>query len=68
MYNRAKSLLTACQNVPEYFIDLRDLSRVFTGIGLMNGQECQGVDELFRLWVHEIMRVFGDKLTNDNER
>lgn len=54
--------------MPAGFINMRDLYHVFSGIGLMDSQSCQGVDELFRLWVHEIIRVFGNKFSSDIER
>lgn len=54
--------------IPHYFLDYKDVARIFTGIGLMSAHKCQSVDELFRLWVHELMRVFGDKFTSNSDK
>lgn len=68
IYQKVKKFSEQACKMPATFIDIKDLSSVFSGIGLMNGQSCQGVDELFRLWVHEMIRVFGDKFPSDNDR
>ncbi|XP_065211052.1 dynein axonemal heavy chain 3-like [Planococcus citri] len=65
VFQKAKKLVSISKKIPSYFLDYKDIFRVFSGIGLMSAHKCQGVDELFRLWVHELMRVFGDKFETD---
>lgn len=61
-----------------YIFNMRDLSRVFQGILLTpkstiltGGQQTPTDDQatiLLRLWRHECMRVFADKLVNNEEK
>lgn len=50
-----------------YTWNLRDLSALFTGMAAA-GSTLQSVDDLARLWVHESLRVFGDRLVDDQDR
>lgn len=68
VYEKVKILVQKQQKLPTFFIDLKDVKRVLTGIGLISSHACQGSEELFRLWVHEVMRVFADKLHSDQDR
>eukprot|EP00116_Pleurobrachia_bachei_P005950 sb/3466212/ len=49
-----------------YLFNLRDFSRVVGGILLM--KECNDPEILLRLWLHEVYRVFYDRLTDDHDR
>lgn len=50
-----------------YTWNLRDLSSIFTGMAAA-GSNLQSVDDLARLWIHESLRVFGDRLVDDQDR
>ena len=51
-----------------YTFNLRDVSKVISGICLCTKKEIPNSDVLTRLWAHEITRVFGDRLVNDEDR
>ncbi|CAJ1429265.1 unnamed protein product [Effrenium voratum] len=51
-----------------YTFNLRDFSKVICGVLLLKKNECEGTERHVRLWVHEILRVFGDRLIDDNDR
>ncbi|CAE7798107.1 DNAH7, partial [Symbiodinium necroappetens] len=51
-----------------YTFNLRDFSKVISGVLLLKKNECEGPDRHVRLWAHEILRVFGDRLIDDNDR
>lgn len=51
-----------------YTFNLRDFSRVIKGILLVPAARMQDPDKLIRLWVHEVYRVFHDRLVDDNDR
>eukprot|EP00931_Biecheleriopsis_adriatica_P059470 TRINITY_DN3558_c0_g1_i1.p1 TRINITY_DN3558_c0_g1~~TRINITY_DN3558_c0_g1_i1.p1 ORF type:complete len:4293 (+),score=1112.20 TRINITY_DN3558_c0_g1_i1:173-13051(+) len=51
-----------------YTFNLRDFSKVVCGVLLLKKSECEGADRHVRLWVHEIFRVFGDRLIDDTDR
>ncbi|CAK9809640.1 Dynein axonemal heavy chain 1 [Anthophora quadrimaculata] len=51
-----------------YTFNLRDLSKVFQGMLMMNPQKVQTREKLLLLWYHENLRVFSDRLINDTDR
>lgn len=65
--NTANELLPTPMKV-HYTFNLRDFAKVTCGILLLKKNECNGADGHVRLWVHEIMRVFGDRLIDDTDR
>ncbi|XP_060028831.1 dynein axonemal heavy chain 3 isoform X1 [Erinaceus europaeus] len=51
-----------------YVFNLRDFSRVIQGVLLCPHTHLQDVEKLIRLWIHEIYRVFYDRLTDHEDR
>ncbi|XP_072257291.1 dynein axonemal heavy chain 3-like [Pyxicephalus adspersus] len=55
-----------------YIFSLRDFSRVIQGIMLLKptqiDQSSAGAEKLMRLWIHEVYRVFCDRLVNSQDR
>ncbi|KAL5473898.1 hypothetical protein EMCRGX_G028462 [Ephydatia muelleri] len=51
-----------------YVFNLRDFSRVVSGVLLVPKTHMQEGDKLIRLWVHEVYRVFYDRLVDDADR
>lgn len=51
-----------------YTFNLRDVSRVFQGILMVKNGVVKDVDTVTRLWVHEVSRVFYDRLINEEDR
>nr|XP_050853938.1 dynein axonemal heavy chain 12-like isoform X4 [Vespula vulgaris] len=47
---------------PHYSFNLRDLTRVILGFTLIKKESAETRSEFTKLWVHEILRVFGDRL------
>lgn len=51
-----------------YVFNLRDFSRVIRGVLLVPSTHMQEADKLTRLWIHEVYRVFYDRLVDDSDR
>lgn len=51
-----------------YTFNLRDFSRVIKGILLVPASRMQDPEKLVRLWVHEVYRVFHDRLVDENDQ
>jgi len=51
-----------------YTFNLRDLSKVFQGISKTNARAMKSDEDLIKLWAHECLRVFQDRLINLTDR
>lgn len=51
-----------------YTFNLRDFSRVVQGCLLMKKQSLENKHTMIRLFVHEVFRVFYDRLVDDKDR
>jgi dynein heavy chain len=50
-----------------YTFNLRDLAKVFQGMLMSDQKKLTTKEQLARLWVHECHRVFGDRLTCEED-
>lgn len=51
-----------------YTFNLRDFSRVIRGCLLIEKDSVENKQTMIRLFVHEVLRVFYDRLINDEDR
>ncbi|GFX52653.1 dynein heavy chain 3, axonemal [Trichonephila clavipes] len=51
-----------------YVFNLRDFARVIYGVLLMPRTHLMEMNKLVRLWIHEVYRVFYDRLIDDSDR
>ncbi|KAM5191717.1 dynein axonemal heavy chain 10 [Mantella aurantiaca] len=51
-----------------YIFNLRDLSRVFHGLVLTTPERFQTVNQMVRVWRNEALRVFHDRLINEDDK
>ncbi|XP_036755222.2 dynein axonemal heavy chain 3 isoform X5 [Manis pentadactyla] len=51
-----------------YVFNLRDFSRVIQGVLLCPHTHLQDVEKFIRLWIHEVYRVFCDRLIDNEDR
>eukprot|EP01107_Rhizomastix_libera_P003543 TRINITY_DN1618_c0_g1_i1.p1 TRINITY_DN1618_c0_g1~~TRINITY_DN1618_c0_g1_i1.p1 ORF type:complete len:3854 (-),score=1122.51 TRINITY_DN1618_c0_g1_i1:31-10566(-) len=51
-----------------YVFNLRDMSKVFQGLLQAQRESIDSADTMIKLWVHENLRVFYDRLVDDEDR
>ncbi|CAG9861035.1 unnamed protein product [Phyllotreta striolata] len=51
-----------------YIFNLRDFSRLIQGCSLLKRESVENKKIFSKLWVHEVMRIFYDRLTEDKDR
>ena len=54
--------------LPHYQVGMRCIERVLEGIQQVAASHLSDVNKLHRLWIHEICRVWADRLTSDDHR
>eukprot|EP00744_Colponema_vietnamica_P002637 GILI01004106.1.p1 GENE.GILI01004106.1~~GILI01004106.1.p1 ORF type:complete len:1989 (+),score=654.53 GILI01004106.1:157-5967(+) len=68
VYNRISKELLPTPARSHYTFNLRDVSKVFQGILMVRPHSVPSEDSLARLWIHETMRVFHDRLINNEDK
>ncbi|XP_033631251.1 dynein heavy chain 3, axonemal-like [Asterias rubens] len=70
VYKAAVSNFLPTPSKSHYVFNLRDFSRVIRGILLIPNTHLKedDKDKLIRLWIHEVYRVFYDRLIDDKDR
>merc|ERR1719392_625756 len=64
IFNRISTELLPTPAKFHYTFNLRDISKVFQGILSIKPQKCPNTETMMKLWLHESMRVFYDRLIN----
>ena len=75
LYERAVQVLLPLPSKSHYSFNLRQVSELVQGLTLVPSKKVTGVSDdkhqlslLMRLWVHESLRVFSDRLVNEEDK
>eukprot|EP00644_Phytophthora_capsici_P000329 jgi/Phyca11/5088/fgenesh1_pm.PHYCAscaffold_4_\ len=68
LYQSAMLSLLPTPKKSHYTFNLRDFSRIVQGIMLVVPNDQFNANSLVKLWVHESLRVIGDRLIDDEDR
>ncbi|KAF5218447.1 dynein heavy chain [Trypanosoma cruzi] len=68
IFNKTRDTMRPKPTTPHYTFNLRDLAKVFQGITQVTPRVCKLKRSVTRLWIHELLRCFYDRLATQEDR
>ena len=68
LFNQVQSEFLPIPSSTHYSFNMRDISKVFQGLYLADKAFMENKDQIIKLWGHEILRVFYDRLINEADQ
>ena len=67
LFERTKSEFKPVPATVHYTFNMRDISKVFEGLFLADNRFCDAKETIVKMWAHEVLRVFYDRLINEKD-
>lgn len=67
LFGRVQRTMLPTPSKSHYVYNLRDLRKVFLGIARGVGKQLNQDEDLIKLWQHECLRVFADRLVPEDQ-
>ncbi|CBH18135.1 dynein heavy chain, putative [Trypanosoma brucei gambiense DAL972] len=68
IFNKVRDAMRPKPATPHYTFNLRDLAKVFQGVTQVTQRVCKTRLSITRLWIHEMLRCFFDRLATKEDR
>jgi dynein heavy chain len=68
IYNRISNDKRATPAKFHYVFNLRDVSKVIQGILMAKPASIKGPEDMAKLWLNEVLRIFSDRLINEEDK
>ena len=68
VYDKIRLVMRPTPSKSHYTFNLRDVSKVFQGVLMIDKKACPSGDVMARLWAHECSRVFHDRLVSVEDK
>ena len=68
LFNQVQDDFLPTPTKPHYQFNMRDISKVFQGLYLADRNFYESKEQVVKLWAHEVLRVFSDRLINTDDQ
>ncbi|XP_015173622.1 PREDICTED: dynein heavy chain 7, axonemal-like [Polistes dominula] len=68
VYNSIFNILRPIPTKVQYLFNIRDIYKVISGCSLIQKESVDAKIVFIRLWVHETLRVFGDRISDNDDK
>ncbi|KAI5723048.1 hypothetical protein M8J76_000435 [Diaphorina citri] len=68
VYSESTKVFLPIPSKSHYVFNLRDFAKVIMGLTQLPASHCKAPDKMYKLWTHEILRVFSDRLVDETDK
>lgn len=68
IFNTIQQKFLPTPSKSHYVFNMRDVSKVFQGLYMANKNYYESKEQVGKLWAHEVLRVFNDRLNTEEDR
>jgi dynein heavy chain len=67
IFKKIQQVFLPTPSKSHYVFNMRDCSKVFQGIYLANKNYYESREQMTKLWAHEVLRVFSDRMNTESD-